>query len=244
MDEPNWAGFEYPAGVESLLVSLANVKATVNPLVRLQSGNVCNLNADDELPAFRSLEAAESNVNRALSDVAMLPESTLERLSASAVDVINGLLQDLIPSQCSAMIRASEPRSALHYLHRHGGDLAANVAKFNVEYDSFRKRLQRTGRPIAEGSEANDSLPQVDQEGPANELTNEEKAIGMLAKDMSIKKVEIAKRIGISTRSLGRDRMPTFDKAWKSAKAPKGKAGFVNADGSCDGIHHDEEPEF
>lgn len=74
-------------------------------------------------------------------------------------------------------------------------------------------------------------------------LTPEEQAIGILAKGETVK-AEIARRIGINVRQLHADRMPNFDKAWKTATAKEGRRGVVNSDGVVDGIHLDPDPEF
>ena len=57
-------------------------------------------------------------------------------------------------------------------------------------------------------------------------------AIGLLAKDSTITKKEIAERLGADRRVLGADRMPDFNKAWRFSKSKKDPTARSVADQS------------
>jgi hypothetical protein len=89
------------------------------------------------------------------------------------------------------------------------------------------------------GSEANEEVNEPSADG----LDDEEKALGMLSKNPTISKAEIARRLNKNVRQLHKDRMPRFGQAWEISKAKEGQPGVLNADGSADGIYHDKEPD-
>jgi hypothetical protein len=169
-NEPQWTGFEYPKGVEDLLISLFNCKESMNML----AANIpeWDINADVDEPVFAILADANKHADRALADVAMLPDSTARRIGLPFMDELYGLLQTLVPTKCSVMIRRS-PRAALRYLSWECDSVKAAAKKLGEDYEAIHLRLHRTGRPtFADFKAANpekETVPSA-RKAPAIEL--------------------------------------------------------------------------